>query len=727
MRSGVLKSCWLGISAVAGVSGALAACSGAGMDADSQWSPSDSAQSNEGAPSSDPIAGIKQELLTPLATAPTFASSTLAITVAPGELGMVSIRSIDSAIIVNGVATLSAGNAVTVNDVHAITITESAAAAPVEAGADAGDAGHAPKPTTEFIVDYSNGLFATGLSSGGGITLHLNGTEPTVFGVRGTSGADTFVFGSLGVNVNGDAYPDIIWATQSDGGSTGTNGGAGAFVVSMGDGHDTWSAAGGSGTGLVFSNERPANPAVGYGLGVAVYGGAGDDTFYETVVTPHETISGGGQAGDTVDYSARSTHVAVTLSLPGIPNMVSGECVISGARAGDAGDAGDSGNAASDAGDAGDGGAGAGCVTDEYDDIKNDVFIVYGGSNDDFLTASSSAVITLPGADAGADGGDAGDAGDSGGTDSGSSDSGDGGVVDDPGYSVTFYGQAGNDTLTPFTGPYMMVGGAGNDTFVMGTEANHGAGTIVGGAGVDFVDFSQRTQSVCVTMDGITPSGTCTLAPDAGASDAGDSGSDAGANTVTENMIVSADIENVHGGAANDVIVGNANDNVINGGPGSDSMTGGGAGSDTVDYSDANGPVWAQIGTSTSGAGTFTQTRGTASLAYSDATCTLTSSSENDTIGADITNLIGSKGSDCLFGQALNSACPGTTCQNTLVGGPGSDMLFGYDQNDILEGSGGLGGDAPGDSNYLDCGGGDANTGHDLGVVPPGYRINCQF
>ncbi len=685
MRSGVLKSCCLAISAVMGVSGAIIACSGASSD--SGWQSSNASQPS--APGDDPIAGVTQDLLSPLANAPTFLSGVLTITVAPGELGMVSLRAIDSAIIVNGLPTLYMGMPVTSANVTAITITEAGGAG----SADAGDA--QSLLTTEFIVDYSNGLFATGASSGHGITLSLAGTEPTVFGVKGTGNADTITFGATGVNVNNDAYPDILW--------TG-NGGAGTFVVSMGSGDDTWSAGGDMATGARFNNDAPANPAVNYGPGVVVYGGAGDDTFNEATVTPYETIYGGGQAGDTVDYSARGTSVAVSLSTPGIASTISGHCAIGG---GDAGDA------------AADGGALA-CVSDEFDDIKNDVFIVYGGSGDDFLTASASAIIAgAGGADAGADAGhaDAGDAGhDAGAVDAGHADAGDAGhdagadagAVAGAGSSVIFYGGAGNDTLTPFTGPYVMNGGAGNDTFLMGTDGNHGAGTIIGGAGVDRVDFTNRTTAIHVTMDGMTPSGTFA------------------SGAVTENMIVSADVENIHGGAGNDVLVGNALDNVINGGPGADIMTGGGAGSDTVDYSDAVGPVWAQIdGTNRSGAGTFTQHPGTASMAYVDGTCPFGTSTEQDTIGIDITNLVGSQGNDCLFGQPHGSACPGSTCQNNLTGGPGSDMLFGLDDDDILEGSGGVGGDGATDSNYLDCGSGFANTGHDLGVA--GYRANCQF
>ncbi|HSY22406.1 MAG TPA: hypothetical protein VK841_09845 [Polyangiaceae bacterium] len=672
----------------------MIACSGASDEGSSFFRSGNGPQTPNGASSDDPLESVTQDILAPLSNAPTFSAGTLTITVAPGELGMVSLQAVTSAVIVNGVATTGA----TSSTVNAISIVESG-----NASSDASSL-----LTTEFIVDYSNGLFATGTSGmGHGITVTLGGTEPTIFGIKGSANGDVITFGATGVNVNNDANEDIIFGAN--------NGGAGTFIVSMGAGDDLFSSAGDPSTGAArFNNDVPANPATNFGPGVVVYGGLGADTFAQGATpTPYETIYGGGQAGDTVDYSARSTSVAVVLGTPGIANPVSGECVVGGGDAGDAGPA---------------------CATDEFDDIKNDVFVVYGGTANDYLTASPTAIIASSGsADAGVDAGhaDAGDAGhvdaghDAGTVDAGHADAGDAGHADagtdagtdaglteNAGSSVVFYGGDGNDTLTPATGPYVMNGGNGNDTFVMGAEGSHGAGTLIGGAGIDMVDFSQRTAAMHLTMDGVTPSGTFS------------------SGAVTEGVLIGTDIENIHGGSGNDTITGNALDNVINGGPGADIMTGGG-GSDTVDYSDAVGPVWAQIdGLPHSGAGTFTQHLGTAGAAYTDGSCTLgmSGSTEQDTIGIDITNLIGSAGSDCLFGQPYGSACPGTTCQNNLTGGPGSDMLFGMQDDDILEGSGGLGGDAPTDSNFLDCGtGSTSNIGHDLGVIPPGYRANCQF
>ena len=709
MRSFVLKRVWRGAVVAVGLLGAIAACSDKSVGWMRSSGGGESAHgmpvANSAAPGEDPLEGITPETTKPLATAPTFdsASGALTITLKAGELGMVSMRVSDSFILVNGLPVTDTGTSVNATNTTVVSI---AVTEPVGAP-DGGGA----LLTTEFIVDYTNGVFAKGITGpAGGISLAFANTEPTLFGIKGTTGADTITFGATGINANNDAYPDITW--------TGGNGGAGTFVVSMGSGDDTWSAGGDGATGGRFNNDAPGNPATGYGSGVTIFGGAGNDTFQQgTASTPYETIYGGGQTGDAVDYSSRTNGVNVALSLPGIATLTSGNCAVYV----DGGDA-----AALDAG------PGGGCVTDEFDDVKNDVWVVSGGSGNDFLTASTTALVGgSSGADAGADAGtdagraDAGDAGDAGRTDAGDAgdagradagDAGDAGRTDagsdagagTPAKSLVFNGNAGNDTFTPYGGPYVMNGGAGDDTFVMGLDADantpHGGGTLNGGTGVDYADFSKRTTALALTMDGTTRSGAA-----------------------GELLLIGADVENIHGGTGNDTINGNALDNVINGGPGADVMNGNGAGAfgDTVDYSDRTGPVWAAIdGIAHSGTGTFTMTPGDSGHAYTNGTCPAATGSEGDTIATDIQNLTGSTGSDCLFGQPTTFTCTGSVCQNAITGGPGSDMIFGYDDDDTLEGSGNAG-DSNSDSNYLDCGGSYANTGHDLGVS--GYKANCQF
>ena len=160
-------------------------------------------------------------------------------------------------------------------------------------------------------------------------------------------------------------------------------------------------------------------------------------------------------------------------------------------------------------------------------------------------------------------------------------------------------------------------------------------------------------------------------------------------------------------------------------------------GTDTADYSDrTNVTVWAQIdGIAHSGAATMTPVHGDVYHGYTNGSCALGTSSENDTIALDFTNINGSQGNDCLFGQPIGTTCSvtynsvttSTICQNTLVGGPGDDMLFGYDDDDLLDGTGGVGGDSAQNSNFLDCGaaGVSGNTGFATGLA--GYKASCQF
>jgi hypothetical protein len=731
MRSIVFRSCWLAVTGVAAVAGAIAACSGSpdprgvlnasepdatalGLESVSTYR-----APHELAPGEDPIANVEATTLPALATAPVFSSSssTLTVTVAPGELCMIGLDPASN-VLVNGAPVIDSSSSPSVQATSGTVTT-------VVVSEPASDASNSAL-TTELILDYSNGIFATGLSgNNGSVTLNFTGNEPTLLGIKGTNTADTITFGANGVNVNADGYMDVVFGTG--------NGGVGTFVVSMGNGDDVWSAGGDSATGAAFANSAPANPAPGYGAGVVVYGGLGNDTFLEgTAVTPYETLYGGGQAGDTVDYSHRSNGVNVTLGVGGVANAISGDCAVS-----------------SDAGIP----SGAGCVTDEWDDIKNDVFVVKGGSGNDFLTASPAALTGNlgGGGDAGAGEAGASDAGhsdagasDAGHSDAGASDAGhsDAGASDaghsdagasDAGHSdagggpaivLCFYGGAGNDTLTPYGGPYLMQGGPGSDKFVMGGESSpHGAGTLQGDgtlaadAGitsygeVDFVDFSQRTANLNIDMTGATASGE-----------------------VGEGVIISDDIENVHSGSGNDTITGNTLDNVINGGQGHDVFATGGGGTDTVDYSDRTNPVYVILdGLPHSGEGAFSQTPSQAAP-FTNGTCAFTGggSTEMDSVSSDFTNILGGSGADCLFGQPPGSTCltitealgqsGGNTCQNTLTGGPGEDMLFGYDQDDVLEGAGGVGAD--GAANWLDCGNGYANVGHDIGT---GYKANCQF
>src|SRR5262249_1591602 len=91
-----------------------------------------------------------------------------------------------------------------------------------------------------------------------------------------------------------------------------------------------------------------------------------------------------------------------------------------------------------------------------------------------------------------------------------------------------------------------------------------GLDTIIGGSGIDTVDYREKTVGIAVVLNGATDA-TVTV------------------GGVAEDTI--RQIENVYAGSGDDVITGDAGANILLGGIGNDILDGGG-GSDTVLYSD---------------------------------------------------------------------------------------------------------------------------------------------
>jgi Ca2+-binding RTX toxin-like protein len=267
-------------------------------------------------------------------------------------------------------------------------------------------------------------------------------------------------------------------------------------------------------------------------------------------------------------------------------------------------------------------------------------------------------------------------------------------------YGVELYGGAGNDTLTGGAGNDTLYGGDGddvlgggggqdillgengNDTFLAGSASGTGS-VYLGGAGIDFIDYSKRTHALTVVMDATWsgfPAGSAAGTP---------SGEGGGA----EGDLVGADVENLTAGSGDDTLTGNASGNTLNGGAGDDTFiavaaTGtdvfiGGSGIDTLDYSVRTRALSLTIdGKPTSG-----------------------EPGENDTIDLTIENLIGGSGDDLLIGSAAS---------NRLEGGPGNDTLYGMDGDDVLIGGAGndtlYGGNGDDTFLFLSASGGE---GHD--------------
>jgi Ca2+-binding RTX toxin-like protein len=184
-------------------------------------------------------------------------SGNLTLTVAGGETATLARRVSDGKVVANAAL---AGGVCTVPDGKRITIN-----------GDAGD--------NKVIIDYANGVFGAGTSSGPGIVIALGGE---VVGdsvkVRGSAGADRYTFGTAGAAIDSDPLPDLGFSGVED------------LVVSTGAGDDVVTGAGGQGTG---------GPCP---IDLTVYGGEGDDTLEGGA--GHDTLDCGAGGADKVTEAA---------------------------------------------------------------------------------------------------------------------------------------------------------------------------------------------------------------------------------------------------------------------------------------------------------------------------------------------------------------------------------------------------------------------------------------
>ncbi|NOU35030.1 MAG: calcium-binding protein [Polyangiaceae bacterium] len=481
----------------------------------------------------DPL-GYDDDSLTALATACTYdpATNFMTVTIATGETAIISKRAADSAILQNGATCNStvAPNGpvlVTATALKKITVTGSG-------GADT------------LILDFTNGVFATGTSSASasGIVVDMGAGSDKV-GIKGTTGADNFVLGAGGgtpaLLTNTDLFKDVMVT------------GAETWIVSLGDGDDVWSAGGNATAGAVF------------GAAVTVYGGAGNDTFNQgTAVTLSETLSGGAGT-DTVSYASRTA--ALTMIL-GDATATDGE-------------------------------------TGELDDLSDDIEVVNGGSGNDSMGGTASPHTfngndgddtfnqgaTTNGAEV-LNGGNGIDTVDYSARSLGvtvtmdgvAANDGEGGATEGDNVKAdvenckgssaadNITGGPGNNTITGGLGADTLSGGAGDDVFVA-LAATDGADIISGGTGSDTMDYRLRTAAITATLDGATTSGL----------GGGSEGDILGAACAAPLPYVGCtDVENIWGGTAADVLTGNGSANELVGGTGNDTLSGG-AGDDVLE------------------------------------------------------------------------------------------------------------------------------------------------
>jgi Ca2+-binding RTX toxin-like protein len=368
-----------------------------------------------------------------------------------------------------------------------------------------------------------------------------------------------------------------------------------------------------------------------------VTGSQGDDTFVaESTPDGADSWDSGGEAGDTVDYSARVA--GVQLSKDGIANdgavgegdqllgasdlLVGGlgpDVLIGGALADDI-----------------DGGPGADSINGRGGDDD-----LVGGDGDDVVNGSSGNDHVD-----GANGNDTVVGGDG----------------DD-----TLLGSAGNDRLIGSSGDDDAFGGLGDDTFVEGDTAGpNGSDLLRGEGGTDTVSYNGRTAGVKVSLNGTYDDGG-----------------------TSEQDNASNDIEKVDGTAYADMLVGSSAVNTLRGLGGNDVLNGL-TGNDTLDGGTGNDTF--ATGSAADGKDVYVGGTGVDVADYHLRTLALTvtldgaandgQSGELDNVRTDVENVYGGAGADKLFGSSLANRLLGYGGNDQLTGGLGADYLDGGTGND---------------------------------------------
>lgn len=268
-------------------------------------------------------------------------------------------------------------------------------------------------------------------------------------------------------------------------------------------------------------------------------------------------------------------------------------------------------------------------------------------------------------------------------------------------------GNGGNDRLEGFDGDDTLVGGDGNDRYVFDADIALGSDRIlesVNGGGTDTLDFFGTTASLTIDL---TIAHLQIVVP----------------GRLSLHLLACNGIEDVIGGAGNDMILGNALSNHLTGGPGNDTLSGGRGddtyifktstalgsdiliepaddegGVDTVDFRGSTNAVSLDLSNSLTQTVNVNLSLTLTSVVYLPVFGNLAFENVLGGIGADVlfgnslVNLLdGGPGGDFLSGGAGNDTLLGSAGNNSLFGGSGEDHLLGGSGNDFM--SGGLGND----------------------------------
>ena len=232
-----------------------------------------------------------------------------------------------------------------------------------------------------------------------------------------------------------------------------------------------------------------------------------------------------------------------------------------------------------------------------------------------------------------------------------------------------------------FTGIENLTGSDNDDTLIAVGAANNvisggdGDDFIAGGGGTDTLDGGDGNDTN--SFQGIGLGVTASLADGT-----------ASYGSVNETF---TNFENLDGSDNDDVLTGDAGDNVLTGNDGDDILSGG-AGNDTLTGGDGDDILAGGGGTDTIDGGAGNDTNSFAGIGAgvtaSIADGTASYGSVNETF-TNIENLDGSDNDDVLTGDAGDNVLTGNDGDDILSGGSGNDTLTGGDGDDILAGGGG--------------------------------------
>lgn len=233
----------------------------------------------------------------------------------------------------------------------------------------------------------------------------------------------------------------------------------------------------------------------------------------------------------------------------------------------------------------------------------------------------------------------------------------------------TLRGGDGDDSIDAGTGDDILDGGLGNDTMTGGLGDDiyilvpGSTDSVIDSGGNDLLDFSGAAKAVTVN-----------LRPDRGQRQKIDEDKNI--------LAITGKIENVQGSDFNDVIAGNAADNILAGGLGNDLLSGY-TGDDTLFGGDGDDTLRGETGNDTlhggDGDDILEGGHGNDELSGDDGHDTLDGGTGDDV-------LHGNAGDDTLLGQAGDDQLHGNAGDDILEGGAGNDRLDGGADNDRIDG-----------------------------------------